>query len=154
MARQASKEPLDVLVAIAQPAVSRLIVSLLREIGIGEVTTVHSVDFALLQFRHANKNFDLVICDRLGDGGNLGLLKFARWQRDVLVPSLPIICIGTDWSGDELAANRDAGATATLALPITKHTLKVAVETAVSGPAVNSLCRRRSAAYFLSGAHR
>ena len=132
MARQTSNESLDVLVAIANPAVSRLIVGLLREIGIGELTTVDSLDFALLQFHHANKNFDLVICDRLGDGGHLGLLKFVRWQRDVFTPSLPVICVDADWTGDELATNRDAGATITLALPVTKHALKRSVETAVS----------------------
>ena len=132
MASQPSIDPLDVLVAIANPAVSRLIVGLLREIGIGELTTVDSLDQVFLQFRYANKGFKLVICDRLGDGGHLALLKFVRWERDVLTPSLPVICVGSDWSGDELATNRDAGATMALVLPITKHALKRSVETAVS----------------------
>lgn len=132
MASQPSIEPLDVLVAIAKPAVNRLIVGLLREIGIGELTTVGSLDYALLQFRHAKKSFKLVICDRLGYGGHLALLKFLRWERDVLTVSLPVICVDAAWTGDELAANRDAGATTTLALPLTKHGLKMSVETAVS----------------------
>ncbi len=130
---QPSREALEVLVAIAKPEVSHLIVSLLREINVSDVTTVASLDHATLQFRHAHKSFTLVICDRLGEGGHLELVTFVRWKQKVLAPSLPIICVGSQWTGTELLANRDAGATATLALPITKHALKMAVESSTSG---------------------
>ena len=132
MDRRPSSSLLTVLVAIAKPAVSHLVVGLLREFGLKEAITVDSAEFARLQLRHAGQKFDLVVCDRLGDGEHLALLKFIRWECDRVLPSLPVICIGNAWIGEELMANRDAGATATLALPITKHAIKVAVENALS----------------------
>ncbi|AVM72841.1 bacteriohemerythrin [Magnetospirillum gryphiswaldense] len=132
MARPPLRGPIDVLVAVAMPAVCRLLVGLIREMGINEVTVVDSVDFATLKLRHASITFNLILCDRLGGAGHLDLLKLVRWGRHGLAPSIPVICVGEEWTGDELLANRDAGATATLALPLTKHTLKVAVETAIA----------------------
>ena len=117
---------------MAQPAACKLLVSLLRETGINELTTVDSVDYATLQLRHASTAFKLVLCDRLGGAGHLDLLKFIRWDQHCLAPAIAVICVGAGWTSDELLANRDAGVTATLALPLTRHTLKMAVESAIA----------------------
>ncbi|MBF0563235.1 MAG: bacteriohemerythrin, partial [Alphaproteobacteria bacterium] len=123
----------NVLTVIEAPATRRLVSGLLREIGLTDITETENIDHAILQLRHASTKFGLIICDRIGGIGHLALLRFIRWDQTALPTSLPVICVSSQWTANELIAARDSGASLTLSMPITKRALEMAVASATSG---------------------
>ena len=119
---------------VAKDAVSRaLLCRLLRGAGVSDLTEVDSSDHAMLQLQHGLKGFDLIICDSLEGDGYLKILKFVRWQTKLpLCNTTPVICIAAQWSGEQLAAVRDAGVSAVLTMPLTKHAIQMAIASATS----------------------
>ena len=104
---------INVLTVIGKAAFRHRIPVLLRDIGIANITETESVDHAILQLRHARTAHSLVVCDKLGCAGYLPLLRFIRWEKTSIPPSLPVICVAEEWGDDEVITARDAGVTAT-----------------------------------------
>ena len=144
---------INVLTVIGKAAFRHRIPVLLRDIGIANITETESVDHAILQLRHARTAHSLVVCDKLGCAGYLPLLRFIRWEKTSIPPSLPVICVAEEWGDDEVITARDARVTATLSMPTTMHGLQAAVAMAISGergfvtsPAFRGVERRRNVA--------
>jgi len=147
----------------AKDAVSRvLLCRLLREIGIADLTEVDSTGHAMLQLQHGLKGFDLILCDTLEGDGHLRILKFVRWQTTLpLCNTTPVICVADHWSGEQLAAIRDAGVSAVLTAPLTKRAMQVAIASATSmskcfidSPAFRGFDRRISSMKGYMGPYR
>ncbi len=125
--------PQNVLAAFQSAATRRFVTRRLNEMGVANITATEDVDHSILHLRHAVSKIDLVLCDTLGNDGQLAILKFVRWEQSLFPPSLPVIGISDQWTAAELADARDAGATAMLRTPFTKHALEMAISSAMSG---------------------
>jgi len=113
------------LVAAKDAVLLAVLCRLQREVGVSDFTEVGSTDHAMLQFQHGLKGFDLTLCDTLEGDGHLQILKFVRWQTTLpLCNTTPVICVADRWSGDRLAAVRDAWVSAALTMPLTKHAIQ------------------------------
>ncbi|WP_235063027.1 hemerythrin family protein [Paramagnetospirillum caucaseum] len=126
----AASSSLDVnaLVAIENAATRKLIVSVMRECGFVVQEETKDISHTMLHLEHGNaSNINIILCDKLGGSGHLKILKHVRWGKGQPPQSLPIIALDNQWTADELIEARDAGISASLTLPITRHTLQMAV---------------------------
>ncbi|HIJ62629.1 MAG TPA: hypothetical protein HPQ04_08060 [Rhodospirillaceae bacterium] len=114
---------LNVLIATENKACGRQVQSMLRAMGIGELTEVFDLSHAILQLSHGGKIFSLVICDFLGQDGHLKLMKFVRNEQKLFPADTPVICIGALWTPDSIKAAHAGGVSAMLKLPVTDKDL-------------------------------
>lgn len=123
----------NALVAIENTATRRLIVSVMRECGFVVQDKTKDISHTMLHLEHGNaSNINIILCDKLGGVGHLTVLKHVRWGEGQPPQSLPVIALDNQWTADELIAARDAGISTSLTLPITRHSLQMAITAAMT----------------------
>jgi hemerythrin-like metal-binding protein len=123
----------NALVAIGNAATRRLIVSVMHECGFAVQEKTKDISHTMLHLEHRNaSNINIILCDKLGGTGHLEILKHVRWGEGQPPQSLPVIALDSQWTAEELIAARDAGISASLTLPLTRHSLQMAITAAMT----------------------
>ena len=137
------------LVVGTKPDLSNLITHTLRQIGFVNVTKADGTEHGFLLL--TKSNIDLVLLLDTATDEAVEMLLRIRQHNLPTIASVPIICVATAWSGDQITALRDAGASVLASLPLTMRTLlKHATRALNPREFVNALsyrgpCRRSSA---------
>jgi hemerythrin-like metal-binding protein len=127
-----SSAKLSAFVAIENVATRKLIVSTIRECGYSIVEETKDLSHTILHLERGNaSNINIILMDKLGGSGHLQVLKYVRWESKLIPRSLPIIGLDGQWTADELIAARDAGISSSLTLPLTRHSLQLAITAAL-----------------------
>lgn len=124
---------LSVLVADPAPHMTTLIASMLRAVGVREVTTAANLPETITEL-HTHRFDLLMVLDRADEWDGLEIVRGLRRAGEGLNHQVPIILMARDPDARQVRAARDAGVTEILRKPFAAHDIETRLSAIVNAP--------------------